>query len=162
MGACENRGLYILTYIRNICNMASHKNGGDGGTWTHTMLPSTDFKSVASAYSATSPKTWRFLSDLNRWSQSCSLLPYHLAKEPLSLCLFIITNQPLKCNNKKENLSIKKEARRPPKSSTEPSPMSRNRTIFSSYFHCIWTLHPTDCLYEECKNHNLHNPHPLR
>lgn len=25
---------------------------------------------------------WRFRSDLNRWSQSCSLLPYHLATEP--------------------------------------------------------------------------------
>ena len=34
---------------------------------------------------------WRFLSDLNRRSQSCSLLPYHLAKEPLKRCLFIIT-----------------------------------------------------------------------
>ena len=25
---------------------------------------------------------WRFRSDLNWWSQSCSLLPYHLATEP--------------------------------------------------------------------------------
>ena len=44
------------------------------------MFPSPDFKSDASTDSATSP--WRFLSDLNWWSQSCSLLPYHLAKEP--------------------------------------------------------------------------------
>ena len=29
--------------------------GGDGGTWTHTGLLPTDFKSVASAYSATTP-----------------------------------------------------------------------------------------------------------
>ena len=30
-------------------------DGGEEGTWTLTMLPSPDFKSDASAYSATSP-----------------------------------------------------------------------------------------------------------
>ena len=57
--------------------------GGDDGTRTRTMFPSPDFKSDASTDSATSPINWRYLPDLNWRSQSCSLLPYHLAKVPL-------------------------------------------------------------------------------
>ena len=56
--------------------------GGDDGTRTRTMFPSPDFKSDASTDSATSPILWRYLPDLNWRSQSCSLLPYHLATEP--------------------------------------------------------------------------------
>ena len=35
------------------------------------------------------PTKWRFLPDSNRRSQSCSLLPYHLAKEPLHHCALL-------------------------------------------------------------------------
>ena len=38
-----------------------------GGGRTHTVSPPTDFKSVASAYSATAPKFVRFILPLSRF-----------------------------------------------------------------------------------------------
>ena len=66
--------------------------GGDDGTRTRTMFPSPDFKSDASTDSATSPILWRYLPDLNWRSQSCSLLPYHLAKVPFRCALLLYMN----------------------------------------------------------------------
>ena len=46
------------------------------------------------------PIYWRFLPDSNRRSQSCSLLPYHLAKEPYVNipCPTILPTKTAKCN----------------------------------------------------------------
>ena len=64
--------------------------GGDGGIWTLTVLLPRDFKSLASTVPP--HPQWRFLPDSNRWSQSCSLLPYHLAKEPHRISVPIYSN----------------------------------------------------------------------
>ena len=44
----------------------------------HGVWSPQDFKSCASTSFATRAHMWRFQPDLNRWSKSCSLLPYQL------------------------------------------------------------------------------------
>ena len=47
------------------------------------------------------PRDWRCLPGSNRRSQSCSLLPYHLAKAPtLPQCFIIIRSHDGNCNRK--------------------------------------------------------------
>ena len=89
----------IITEFVSICNNFFYfftawffRIGGDDGTRTRTMFPSPDFKSDASTDSATSPILWRYLPDLNWRSQSCSLLPYHLAKVPFRCALLLYMN----------------------------------------------------------------------
>ena len=52
------------------------------------------------------PHNWRFLPDLNRWSQSCSLLPYHLAKKPFATVLYHYTITKIKCNRIMKGIDI--------------------------------------------------------
>ena len=85
-----------MLWRRSCLAMGAHRiiimSGGDGGSWTHTVFLPRDFKSLASTIPP-HPHFWRFLPDSNRWSQSCSLLPYHLAKEPSHVVPYYSNNK---------------------------------------------------------------------
>ena len=51
-------------------------------------------------------RDWRFLTELNRRSLSCSQLPYHLAKEPRRWRRFLSIASPTLCFNQKERLLL--------------------------------------------------------
>lgn len=58
----QKKKKFQLCFVRTKSISLFKVSGRDGGTWTLTILLPTDFKSVASAYSATSPYKWHKIS----------------------------------------------------------------------------------------------------